>query len=98
MKNLYIHFSESTESIRPNLPQHLVELNSEHFAKLQDSFISQSYDQNKFLIVFIKENEAFFDKKQAWMHLRWTDHLTRAGGISDKSHSNPGSWPIFLNL
>ena len=31
-----------------------------NFAKL-----SQSYDQNKFLIVFIKENEAFFDKKQA---------------------------------
>ena len=58
MKNLYIHFSESTESIRPNLPQHLVELNSEHFAKLQDSFISQSYDQNKFqLFLLIKTTE-----------------------------------------
>ena len=63
MKNLYIHFSESSTPIWPNLPRELVELNSEHFAKLQDSLISQSYDQNKFLIVFIKENKAFFDKK-----------------------------------
>ena len=64
----------------------------------QTVLISQSYDQNKFLIVFIKENEAFFDKKQAWMQLRWTDYLTRRGGISETSHSNPGSWPIFLKL
>ena len=58
-ENLYIHFSESTESIRPNVPQHLVELNSEHFANFQNSLISQSYDQNKFSAVLLKEN-AFF--------------------------------------
>ena len=47
----------------PNLPRDLVDLNSEHFAKLQDSLISQSYDQNKFSTVLLKENAFFWKKK-----------------------------------
>ena len=45
--------------------------------------ISQSYDQNKFLIVFIKENEAFFDKKQAWMQ-------TKLSSIKNKLECSSG--------